>query len=87
MLNSHNFFIDKCKNKTYNIVVDTYYYGGDFMATKSILKNVTIRDKSLGRNFVNALENAKKSSCHNVKLSKKCVEMTNDDIAKVFKEF
>lgn len=61
MLNSHDFFIDKCKNKTYNIVSDTYYYGGDFMATKSILKNVTIRDKSLGRNFVNALENAKKA--------------------------
>lgn len=56
------------------------------MATKSILKNVTIRDKHLGRSFVEALENAKKKSCRNVELSKKCVELTNEDIVKVFKQ-
>lgn len=56
------------------------------MATKSILKNVTIRDKYLGRSFVEALENAKKKGRQSVELSKKCVEMTNEDIVKVFKK-
>lgn len=56
------------------------------MATKSILKNVTIREKNLGRNFVSALENAKSARCQEVQLSKKCVELKKDQISKVFKK-
>lgn len=56
------------------------------MATKSILKNVTIREKHLGRNFVYALENAKSKSCQEVKLSKKCNELTAEDISRMFKK-
>ena len=56
------------------------------MATKSILKNITIRKRALGKNFVNALSNAKEASCHDVKLSKKCSELSREEIAKVFKK-
>ncbi len=56
------------------------------MATKSILKNVTIREKNFGRNFVSALNKAANVSCQNVELSKKCTELKSDDISRIFKK-
>ncbi len=59
-------------------------YGGGIMATKSILKNVTIREKNIGRKFVNALSKSKDAGCQNVELKKKCTELKSDDILKMF---
>lgn len=56
------------------------------MATKSILKNVDIRDKNLSKNFVDALENAHKKTAKNVVLSKKCTNVNRQDIKKMFGE-
>lgn len=50
------------------------------MATKSILKNVDIRDKKLGREFVNALENAYQTTDKEIVLSKPCTKMKQKDI-------
>lgn len=56
------------------------------MATKSILKNVDIRDRKLSRNFVNALENAHKKVAKEVTLSKSCTNVNRRDIKKLFGE-
>ncbi len=40
------------------------------MATKSILKNVDIKDKKLGKSLVIALENAAKKQAKDVQLSR-----------------
>jgi len=56
------------------------------MATKSILKNVDIRDKKLGREFVNALENAHNKVSQEVILSKPCTHVNKQDIRKLFVE-
>lgn len=54
------------------------------MATKSIMKSITIRDKRLRRDLVNALENAKKKKSKEVQLSRTCMEVTGEDIAELF---
>ncbi|MBS3885751.1 MAG: hypothetical protein KGZ56_01725 [Dethiobacter sp.] len=54
------------------------------MATKSILKNVDIRKKSLCRAFVSALENAKKKKSKEVTLSKTCTEIREEKIKEIF---
>ena len=56
------------------------------MATKSILKNITIREKNLGKGLLYALENAKNKSCQQVNLSKKNQELTNEEILRMFKK-
>ena len=42
------------------------------MATKSILKDVRFRDKSLCRGFATALEHAKEKKSKEVRLSRTC---------------
>lgn len=56
------------------------------MATKSILKNITIRDKHLSRNLVNALEHAHKKTSANVSYQRKCTEIKGDKIKSMFGE-
>ena len=54
------------------------------MATKSICKNVSIRSLSLGRNLVNALENAKNKDSEEVIISKECRELKGESIRLLF---
>jgi iron(III) transport system ATP-binding protein len=56
------------------------------MATKSIYKNVIIKDARLSRNLVSALENAKKKQSKDVRLSKTCHELKRDQIKGIFGE-
>ena len=57
------------------------------MATKSILKIVNIRDKKLGRNFVNALEEAQSKKNTEIKLEKDFRNVTQDEIKDLFRSF
>lgn len=54
------------------------------MATKSILKNVNIKDKRLAHTFVEALEQAENTKYKPVQLSKNCKELTGDNIKQFF---
>lgn len=54
------------------------------MATTSILKNVTIKEKKLGRNFVTALERASTQRSKEVIFSRVCRDVKGDDIKKFF---
>lgn len=56
------------------------------MATKSILKNVMIKEKNMGRNFVYALENAKDKRAKDVVMSKSCETVRKQDIKKLLGE-
>lgn len=57
---------------------------GDFVATKSITKNVDIRDKKLCRTFVDALENAEKKHAKEVSLSRSFKEVKGSKIKELF---
>lgn len=57
------------------------------MATKSILKNVNIKDKRLGRNFVNALEKAQSTENTEIKSEKKFSYVQKDEIKELFRSF
>ncbi len=50
------------------------------MATKSISKNIVIKDRQLTRNLASALENAQNKGNKSVTLSKSCVEIKKDQI-------
>lgn len=54
------------------------------MATKSILKNVDIRDRGLGRTFAKALENAVKVKRKGIKYSHEVRDARTEDIKKFF---
>lgn len=54
------------------------------MATKSITKNVDIKDKRLCRNFVAALENAENKHSKEVILSRSFKELKGDKIREIF---
>lgn len=54
------------------------------MATKSVLKNVMIKDRRSAHRLVSALENAKNKSEKKVILSRTCSEMGRDEIRAVF---
>ena len=56
------------------------------MATSSVLKNVNIKEKNLGRSFVNALENAKDKGSKPVVLSKTVKTIKADKIGEMFGE-
>ncbi len=53
------------------------------MATKSILKNVDIKDKKLGKSLVIALENAAGKHAKDVQLSRSYEEVRGDKIRRV----
>jgi hypothetical protein len=54
------------------------------VATKSIYKNVRIKDKGLGRRLVIALENAQKHKGKEVTLSKTLTEVKGETIRQIF---
>lgn len=58
--------------------------GGKSMATKSILKNVNITDKSSARKFISALENAQNKTSKTVSYTRTVKEVKGDDINKFF---
>lgn len=54
------------------------------MATKSILKNIDIKDRRLGRAFVSALENAENKASKEVNYSKACTTATRSQVKTIF---
>lgn len=54
------------------------------MATKSILKNVNIKEKRFARTFVGALEEANKSKYVPTQLSRECTELKGEKIKEFF---
>lgn len=56
------------------------------MATKSIYKNVVIKDAQLKKNFVLALENAQNKTSKQVQLSKPCRNIKKDQVKDFFGE-
>lgn len=54
------------------------------MATKSILKNIDIKDRKMGRAIISALENSKNKKSKNVVLSRTCVEVKGEKIKDIF---
>ena len=54
------------------------------MATKSILKDIKIRDKQLAHIFVEAFEQAQNSKYKSVQLTRECKELTGDKIKEFF---
>lgn len=56
------------------------------MATKSIIKNIDIRDRKLCRTFVSALENAQGKKGKDVTLSRSFTEVRGEKIKELFGE-
>ena len=54
------------------------------MATKSILKDVRIKDKNLGRSLANALENACAAKSEPVEFQRTPIEVKKEDIKTLF---
>lgn len=54
------------------------------MATKSVLKNIMIKDRRSAHDFVKALEHASGKQSKDVTISRTCKEMNKDDIRKMF---
>jgi len=57
-----------------------------FMATKSILKNIVIKDKRLTRNLIFALENSRNKKHKDVKLTKPYHEIKRNEIKHFLEE-
>lgn len=57
------------------------------MATKSFLKNITIKDKKSAKNFITALEYAENKTAKNIKLDKMVENIEDSEqIRKIFSE-
>ncbi len=56
------------------------------MATKSILKDVTIRDRKLAHTFAEALESAKNTKYAAIQMSRRCVEIKGEENKEFFDE-
>lgn len=54
------------------------------MATKSILKNVDIKDKKLGKSLVKALESAAGKHAQDVKLNRTYTDVRGDALRRFF---
>jgi len=57
---------------------------GCHMATKSILKNIDIKNQRLGRAFASALENAENKTSKEVNFSKTCTTATRSQVKNIF---
>lgn len=57
------------------------------MATSSIFRNVSIRNKHLAKGLLRALESAQKRKPKEHAISKPYVEVKGEDIKKVLKDF
>lgn len=56
------------------------------MATKSILKNINIKDKRLASTFIEALSEAERTKYNPPQLSRECKEITGDKIKEFFQK-
>ena len=56
------------------------------MATKSILKDVNIKDRRLAHTFIDALDAAKKKKYEAAQISRKCTELSGDKIKGFFEK-
>lgn len=54
------------------------------MATKSILKNIDIRERRMGRAIISALEESKNKKAKEVALSRICREVKGKKIKDIF---
>lgn len=54
------------------------------MATKSILKDIKIKDKQLAHAFIDALEQAESSKYKPTQVTRECKELTGDNIKDFF---
>lgn len=54
------------------------------MATRSITKNIDIRDKRLGKNLIVALENASGKKSKEVQMSRTYTDLSDEQIKKIF---
>lgn len=54
------------------------------MATKSILKDIKIKDKQLAHTFVTALNQAEHSKYKSAQLTRECKELTGENIKNFF---
>lgn len=54
------------------------------MATKSILKDVNIKDRKLAHTFVEALDSARNKKYEQVQISRKCRELSGEKIKDFF---
>lgn len=54
------------------------------MATKSILKDVNIKDRKLAHAFVKALEESESQPFTQTSISRKCTEITGEKIKEFF---
>ena len=59
--------------------------GVDIMATKSIYKDVRIKDIDLCRKFVSALENSQNKSSKQVVISKRVTTVKGENLNEMFK--
>ena len=57
------------------------------MATSSIFKNVSIREKQLAKSVLRTLERSQKKTYEEHKLSKPCKDVEGDEIKNVLKDF
>lgn len=54
------------------------------MATKSILKEINVRDRHSARNLVVALESSEKSKVEEIQMTKSVKEISKDKIKAIF---
>lgn len=54
------------------------------MATRSITKNIDIRDKRLGKNFIVALENAATKKSKDVQMPRTYADLSGEQIKQIF---
>ena len=54
------------------------------MSTKSVSKNITLKDKKLCQNFVSALESAEGKSSAKVNISKRVSDVKKEDLKSFF---
>ncbi|WMC91271.1 hypothetical protein [Kineothrix sp. MB12-C1] len=54
------------------------------MATKSILKDVNIKDKRLAHTFVESLSQIERVKYKPIKITRECTEITGDKIKEFF---
>ena len=56
------------------------------MATKSILKDVNIRERKLAHTFIQALDEARSKKHEQVEISRKCTELSGEKIKDFFEQ-
>ena len=76
--------VDKKHNIMYNKADNNTKGGSVNMASNSILKNVNITDKHLGRSFVVALEQAQNKTSAEVEISRTVSEIRGEKIKELF---